>query len=323
MSKINLNIVNSASLGFGFKKNIEECQRGFVKSESGCIQKDCKNKQYLNNICRCDLDKHCPYGFKCLNNLCLSTDEQCPDNHIRKDNKCIQECKDPKNQNGPLCKCESSDDCNLGQECNTKFKHCLIKEESLDYPLGISPTYEEQLLIRQEFKDKHTHTIFVLVPIIVICLVYFVIKTLDFPFKGVVSELLIITSVLFTNYQRFSKICNTKIYLFGTIRKSIIILGLSSILVRLLLILPPLKLLVSSIGMGAIGIITSLAVTILHLINNQMDDKLEGENYDCNYILGLDTIKDIKEPLNIVFLVSLFMICARIYFSFMASKMSS
>ena len=50
MSKINPNIVNSASLGFGFKKNIDECQRGFVKSESGCIQKDCKNKQYLNIV---------------------------------------------------------------------------------------------------------------------------------------------------------------------------------------------------------------------------------------------------------------------------------
>ena len=57
------------------------------------------------------------------------------------------------------------------------------------------------------------------------------------------------------------------------------------------------------------------------IINNHLDDTLEGEDYDCNYILGYNTIKDIKEPLNIVFLISLFMICVRIYFGVKSATM--
>lgn len=316
MSKvISPTIINSASLGYGLKKKLNDCPDGFVQSETGCIQ-NCPSKKYLNNICRCNLSRDCPYGFTCLNNLCLSTDEICPDNHKKEKNICIQECKYPKNKNGPICKCESNNDCNLGQECNTKFKHCIIKEESLNYPLGISPNFEAEQQTRQEMKNKNTYNIWALLPVVVTLLVYYVIKKLSFPLSGLASELLIIVSVLITNYKRFSKICTSKIFIFGTIRKSVIILGLSSLLLRLFTVIPPMRSLISNVGLPVIGWITSISTLIIFLINNHLDDKLEGEDYDCDYILGVDTIKDIKQPLNIVFLVSLFMICVRIYFAF-------
>jgi hypothetical protein len=346
MSKITPDIINTASLGNGFKKKLNDCPNGFVQSESGCIQ-NCPSNKYLNNICRCNSTKDCPYGFTCLNNLCLSTDEKCPDYYIKNDNKCIQKCIKPENQNGPLCKCESSDDCNLGQECDNILKHCIIKPESLDFPLGISSDYEKNKLKRQEIKNKHTYNYWLLLPIAIIILFYVILNNINLPLKGIIFELLLISSLLFINYNRLDKTCNIdydkakeevnkeetineerkineegikkdrKIPIIGTIRKSVIILGLSTLLVRLFTILPPLKTLISNIGRPIIGVITSVFLLILFLINNHLDDKLEGEDYDCNYILNVNTIKDdIKEPSNIVFLISIFMICVRIFNAF-------
>jgi hypothetical protein len=333
MSKVTTDIINTASLGNGFKKKINDCPKGFVQSETGCIQ-NCPSNKYLNNICRCNSTKDCPYGFTCLNNLCLSTDEKCPDYHIKNDNKCIQECIKSENQNGPICKCESSDDCNLGQECDKTFKHCIIKSESLDNPLGISPNFEAEQKTRQEMKNKHTHNLWLLLPVVIIILFYFILKDIHFPLKGLIMELLIISSILFINFNRLDKTCNIdydkvkeenkesknkgtrKIPIMGTIRKSVIILGLSYLMVRIFTILPPLRTLISNIGLPIIGVITSMCLLIIFLINNQIDDKLEGEDYDCNYILGLNNITNMKDTSNIILLISVFMICVRIYFAF-------
>ena len=327
MSQITPDIISVASIGNGYKKNTDNCPPGFNSTKNGCMQ-NCPNNTYINNICRCKINKDCADGFTCLNNLCMSTDEKCPDKHTNVKNMCIQECKNPKNQNGSVCNCITDDDCHKAevcdktlkscptQICDKTLKSCIFKPESLGNSLGISPNFEKQMKNFQDIKNGNTYNLFLLVPLVVILLVYYVLKRISFPLNGFISELLIIASVLFINYLRFYNICDSTLVISGTIRKSVIILGLSSLFVRLLAIIPPSRAFISNIGQSAIGWFTSITILLIFIINNHVEDDIDGREYDCNYILGLDTIKDYNKPSNIIFLLSLFMIVVRLYTAF-------
>lgn len=317
MSKIiTPDIISVASIGNGYKKKLDNCPQGFNSTKTGCMQ-DCPNNIYINNICRCNINKDCADGFTCLNNLCMSTDEKCPVKHTNVKNMCIQECKDPKNQNGPVCNCTVNEECHPEQICDKALKSCTVKPESLGNSLGISPNIEKQIKTYQDMKNGNTYNLFLLVPVCVILAVYYVLKKYNFPLKGFISELLIIASVLFINYLRFSNICDSKLVISGTIRKSVIILGISSLLVRLLAMMPPSRAFISSVGQPAIGWFMSITILLIFIINNHFEDDIDGQKYDCDYILGLDTIKDFNKSSNIMFLVSSFMIGVRLYTAFM------
>jgi hypothetical protein len=309
-------IISVSSIGNGYKKKMENCAPGFNQTKTGCMQ-NCPNNTYINNICRCNINKDCVHGFTCLNNLCMSTDEKCPVKHKKVKNMCIQECIDPKNQNDPVCKCTVNEECHPEQICDKDLKSCTVKPESLGNSLGISPNFEAQIKSYQDMKNGNTYNLFLLVPVVVILLVYYVLKKFNFPLRGFISELLIIASVLFINYLRFYNICDSTLVISGTIRKSVIILGLSSLLVRVLAMMPPSRAFILSIGQPAIGWFMSISILLIFIINNHFDDDLDGQKYDCNYILGLDTVKDINKPSNIMFLVGLFMIGVRLYSAFM------
>jgi hypothetical protein len=317
MSKIiTPDIINVASIGNGYKKKMDNCPLGFNSTKKGCVQ-ECPHNIYINNICRCKINKDCADGFTCLNNLCMSTDEKCPVKHTNDKDICIQECKDPKSQNGPVCTCTTNNDCQPEQVCDTVLKSCIVKPESLGYSLGISPDIKKQIKLFQDIKNDSTYNLLLFLPLCVILIVYYVLKKYKFPLSGLISEILIVSSVLIINYVRFSTICKSQLVISGTIRKSVIIIGLSSLITILLFILPPSKMFLSSVGQPAIGWFISITISLLYIINNHIEDDIDGQKYDCNYTLGIDTFKDREQPSNIVFFSSLFRIGVRLYKAFL------
>jgi cation transport ATPase len=152
-------------------------------------------------------------------------------------------------------------------------------------------------------KTKATYTFFMLVPIVAVVLAFIVAAT-GIPYGNLISQVVIIISVFVMNYARLRKICDSNLIISGTVRQTIIMVGMGSIFMMLLMILPPIRLLINLMGNAGSIVATAMGIIGLYIVNNIFGDLIDGKNYDCNYILGWNTIKDFKKPTNIMFIVS-------------------